>query len=96
MVMGTASTMACVTEALGLMLPGAATPPAVSGQRLRTGVVTGRRAVTLATGGRSARDILTPAAFANALKVLAAAERLDECGRASARHCPPGSAWTYR
>ena len=72
MVMGTASTMACVTEALGLMLPGAATPPAVSGQRLRLGVVTGRRAVALATEGRSARDILTPAAFANALKVLAA------------------------
>ena len=72
MVMGTASTMACVTEALGLMLPGAATPPAVSGQRLRLGVVTGRRAVALATEGRPARDILTPAAFANALKVLAA------------------------
>ena len=72
MVMGTASTMACVTEALGLMLPGAATPPAVSGQRLRLGVATGRRAVALATEGRSARDILTPAAFANALKVLAA------------------------
>ena len=72
MVMGTASTMACVTEALGLMLPGAATPPAVSGQRLRTGVATGRRAVALATEGRSARDILTPAAFANALNVLAA------------------------
>ena len=72
MVMGTASTMACVTEALGLMLPGAATPPAVSGQRLRLGVATGRRAVVLATEGRPARDILTPAAFANALKVLAA------------------------
>ncbi len=72
MVMGTASTMACVTEALGLMLPGAATPPAVSSQRLRLGVATGRRAVALATEGRSARDILTPAAFANALKVLAA------------------------
>ena len=72
MVMGTASTMACVTEALGLMLPGAATPPAVSGQRSRLGVATGRRAVALATEGRSARDILTPAAFANALKVLAA------------------------
>ena len=71
MVMGTASTMACVTEALGLMLPGAATPPAVSGQRSRLGVATGRRAVALATEGRSARDILTPAAFANALKVLA-------------------------
>ena len=72
MVMGTASTMACVTEALGLMLPGAATPPAVSSQRLRLGVATGRRAVALATEGHSARDILTPAAFANALKVLAA------------------------
>ena len=72
MVMGTASTMACVTEALGLMLPGAATPPSVSGQRLRLGVATGRRAVALATEGRPARDILTPAAFANALKVLAA------------------------
>ncbi len=72
MVMGTASTMACATEALGLMLPGAATPPAVSGQRLRLGVATGRRAVALATEGRPARDILTPAAFANALKVLAA------------------------
>ena len=72
MVMGTASTMACVTEALGLMLPGAATPSAVSSQRLRLGVATGRRAVALATEGRSERDILTPAAFANALKVLAA------------------------
>ena len=72
MVMGTASTMACVTEALGLMLPGAATPPAVSGQRLRLGVATGRRAVALATERHSAREILTPAAFANALKVLAA------------------------
>ena len=72
MVMGTASTMACVAEALGLMLPGAATPPAVSSQRLRLGVATGRRAVALATEGRSARDILTPPAFANALKVLAA------------------------
>ena len=72
MVMGTASTMACVAEALGLMLPGAATPPAVSGQRLRLGAATGRRAVALATEGCSVRDMLTPPAFANALKVLAA------------------------
>ena len=72
MVMGTASTMACVAETLGLMLPGTATPPAVSSQRLRLGVATGRRAVALATEGRSPRDILTPPAFANALKVLAA------------------------
>ena len=73
MVMGTASTMACVTEALGLMLPGAATPPAVSGpSACGSESPPGRRAVALATEGRSARDILTPAAFANALKVLAA------------------------
>ena len=72
MVMGTASTMACVAEALGLMLPGAATPPAVSSQRLRVGVATGRRAVALADGGPLARDIMSPWAFANALKVLAA------------------------
>ena len=36
MVMGTASTMACVTEALGLMLPGGAAPPSGSGDRLGT------------------------------------------------------------
>ena len=72
MVMGTASTMACMAETLGMMLPGAATPPAVTGARLRMGVETGRRAVTLAAEGRSASDILTRPAFENALKVLAA------------------------
>ena len=65
--------MACVTEALGLMLPGAATPPAVLRPALAAReFATGRRAVALATEGHSVRDILTPAAFANALKVLAA------------------------
>ena len=72
MVMGTASTMACMAETLGMMLPGAATPPAVTGARLRIGVETGRRAVALAAEGRTARDILTRPAFENALKVLAA------------------------
>lgn len=72
-VMGTASTMACLTETLGMMLPGGATPPAATGARLRHGTETGRRAVELArSGGPVPRDILTPAAFRNAIRVLAA------------------------
>ena len=58
MVMGTASTMASVTEALGMMLPGGATPPSPSGERLRHGTETGRRAVELATDPILPREIL--------------------------------------
>ena len=72
MVMGTASTMACVTEALGLMLPGGAAPPSGSGDRLRHAVAAGRRAVAIAQHGIRPRAILTPGAFENALTVLAA------------------------
>jgi len=72
MVMGTASTMALVTEALGMMLPGGATPPAPSGDRLRHGVATGRRAVELARSGPLPSQILTRDAFENAIRVLAA------------------------
>ena len=72
MVMGTASTMASVTEALGMMLPGGATPPSATGQRLRHGTATGERAVQLAREPLLPRDVLTPAAFENALRVLAA------------------------
>jgi dihydroxy-acid dehydratase len=71
-VMGTASTMACLAEVLGLMMPGSASPPATTGARLRVGVETGRQAVALAGQGRAARDILTRPAFENALRVLAA------------------------
>ena len=72
MVMGTASTMACLTETLGLMLPGGASPPAPSGARLRHATASGRRAVALANDPITAREILTPSAFENALRVLAA------------------------
>lgn len=72
MVMGTASTMACITEALGLMLPGGATPPMSSGERLRHCVAAGRCAVEIARAGRRPRDILTRPAFNNALTVLMA------------------------
>jgi dihydroxy-acid dehydratase len=69
-VMGTASTMACVTEALGMSLPGAATPPAVHAERLRVAEATGARAVALARDGVTPDQIVTPAAVENALRVL--------------------------
>lgn len=72
MVMGTASTMACIAEVLGVMVPGSASPPATTGARLRVGVETGRQAVVLAAARRTTSDILTRPAFENALKVLAA------------------------
>ncbi|MEQ3552733.1 dihydroxy-acid dehydratase [Pseudonocardia nematodicida] len=72
MVMGTASTMACIAEAMGIMLPYAGSAPAVSAQRLRLGTATGRRAVELAHSGRRPRDVLTAANFRNGLRVLAA------------------------
>ena len=72
MVMGTASTMASLAEALGMMLPGGATPTSPSGARLRHATATGRRAVELARDPLLPREILTPAAFENALHVLAA------------------------
>lgn len=72
-VMGTASTMASVTETLGMMLPGGATPSAVSGERLKHATATGRRGVALAKQkGPLPRDVMTPEAFRNAIRVLAA------------------------
>ena len=72
MVMGTASTMACVVEAMGMSLPFAGTAPAVSAHRLRLAVQTGRRAVELAASGRRPSHIMTEGAFRNAVTVLAA------------------------
>ncbi|MFH1007263.1 MAG: dihydroxy-acid dehydratase [Candidatus Latescibacterota bacterium] len=72
MVMGTASTMACLVETLGLMLPGGATPPHASGARLKNCVASGRCAVELAGGHRSPKRLLTQGSFSNALTVLMA------------------------
>jgi dihydroxy-acid dehydratase len=72
MVMGTASTMACVTEALGLSPAGSATAPAPTGDRLRAGVAAGRAAVVAARAGRRPSTILTEASFRNAATVLMA------------------------
>jgi dihydroxy-acid dehydratase len=71
-VMGTASTMALVTEALGMMLPGGATPPAVTADRVRIAEESGAAAVRLASSRLAPRDILSADAFENALRVLMA------------------------
>jgi dihydroxy-acid dehydratase len=73
MVMGTASTMASLTETLGFTLPGAATAPAVSSDRIRIAEATGKRAVEMAqAGGPTPRQILTRTALRNASVVLQA------------------------
>ena len=73
MVMGTASTMACVAEALGMALPGSAAIPATHADRIRCAEQSGAAAVAaIGQPGRLPRDIMTPAAFRNAQVVLQA------------------------
>jgi dihydroxy-acid dehydratase len=72
MVMGTASTMALCTEALGMMLPGSACTPAVMAERMRHAEASGARAVGLAKEKLTPSKIMTPDAFENALTTLLA------------------------
>jgi len=72
MVMGTASTMACMTEALGMMLPGGAAIPAIAADRLRHAEASGAQAVVLAQEQLTPDRIMTPQAFSNAFRVLLA------------------------
>lgn len=72
MVMGTASTMALVSEAMGMMLPGGAAIPAVNADRMRHAEATGRRAVEIAKEGLRPTRIMTPASMRNAMRVLQA------------------------
>lgn len=72
MVMGTASTVACMVEAMGMCLPGGATCPAMHSARLALAEASGTAAVRLAGAGPAPAEILTPAAFRNALVVLQA------------------------
>ncbi|MFM2068169.1 MAG: hypothetical protein RLZZ584_3078, partial [Pseudomonadota bacterium] len=71
-VMGTASTMACMAEALGMTVPGGASPPAVTADRIRIAELTGARAVQMARERLTIDQILTPEAFENAMRVLLA------------------------
>ena len=70
MTMGTASTMACVTEALGLTLPGGAAIPAVDSRRAHLAETAGRQIVELVERDLRPSDILTRAAFENAIRAL--------------------------
>ncbi|KAI1334246.1 dihydroxy-acid and 6-phosphogluconate dehydratase [Xylariaceae sp. FL0016] len=73
-VMGTASTMACLLVALGLMAPAGASAPAVSSSRLRIAEATGARAVAAIAAGDRLRPqaLLTRESFHNAITVLQA------------------------
>jgi dihydroxy-acid dehydratase len=71
-VMGTASTMACIAETLGMTLPGTAAIPAVHADRLRAAEASGAHAVTMAREGPRPREVVTAAAIGNALRVLLA------------------------
>ncbi|WP_406052930.1 dihydroxy-acid dehydratase [Kribbella sp. NBC_00889] len=71
-VMGTASTMACIVEALGMALPDSAAAPAVHADRLRIGEATGAAAVSIAVAGRTPDQVVTAASVRNALRVLLA------------------------
>jgi dihydroxy-acid dehydratase len=73
MVMGTASTVACMTEAMGLSLPMSATVPATHAERIRIAEASGRRAAEMAiAGGPLPSAILGSAAFHNAQVVIQA------------------------
>jgi dihydroxy-acid dehydratase len=73
MVMGTASTMACITEALGLSLPMSATIPAPHAERFRSAEASGRVAAVMAKAkGPKPSELLTAASFRNAQVVLQA------------------------
>jgi dihydroxy-acid dehydratase len=71
-VMGTASTMAAVAEALGMSLPGTAAIPAVHADRLRAAEASGRRAVAMISSPLRPSRIITEQSVENALRLLLA------------------------
>lgn len=72
MTMGTASTMACIAETLGMQLPGSAAWPAADSRRQLTAQLAGQRIVTLARQDLRPSQIMTRQAFENAIVVNAA------------------------
>jgi dihydroxy-acid dehydratase len=69
MTMGTAATMTALTEALGMTMPGASSIPAADSNHPRLAFETGRRAVEMVWADAKPSDILTQAAFRNAITV---------------------------
>ncbi|MGZ8509862.1 MAG: IlvD/Edd family dehydratase [Chitinophagaceae bacterium] len=72
MTMGTASTMACMVESLGLTLPGAAAIPAADSRKKVLAQLSGRRIVEMVKENLTIDKVLTREAFENAIKVNAA------------------------
>jgi dihydroxy-acid dehydratase len=70
--MGTANSMACVAEAMGMSLPGSASIPATHAGRLRAAQASGRRIVALVRDGLTARRFISPKGLENAIRVTAA------------------------
>jgi dihydroxy-acid dehydratase len=71
-VMGTASTMAAIAEALGMSLPDTAAIPAVHADRIRAAEASGARAVAMIGKGPRPSEIITPKSVENAMTVLLA------------------------
>ncbi len=70
--LGTANTMCCVAEAMGMCLPGSATIPATHADRLRAAQQSGRQIIELLKNGITARHIITSKAIENAIRISAA------------------------
>lgn len=68
--LGTANTMGCMAEALGMSLPGSATVPAVYAKRQQVAYDTGRAVMDMVHAGITARSIMTKEAVENAIMVL--------------------------
>ncbi|NCW98061.1 MAG: dihydroxy-acid dehydratase, partial [Betaproteobacteria bacterium] len=71
-VMGTASTMAILTEVLGMMVPGGASAPAVTADRIRVAENTGKLAIEIARSRMRPARVLNQKSIDNALRVLLA------------------------
>lgn len=82
--MFTANSMNCLTEALGMALPGNGTIPAVSAARIRLAKFAGMKIVELLEKNVKPRDIMTPTAFMNALAV----DMALGCSTNTALHVP--------
>ena len=87
-VMGTASSMASIAEALGMTLPHNAAIPAPDSGRLRHAEDAGRRIVHMVNEGLRPSAIVTREAIENAIRVLLRDRRVDQWHRPSAGHRP--------
>lgn len=71
--LGTANTMGCMAEAMGMSLPGSAVIPAIYAKRMQAAYETGRTVMYLVKSGITARDVITRKSVENAIAVLMAA-----------------------